>query len=122
MFKSLFYWAYFSGELIFGGAYYWSEFCVSKSVGPDNKNSLKHQENSLKQLKTASTNIQWAYIWEGVLLEGYLRLRFGGFIYWKAYFWGLIIGILRNVSADVNDGNGLTPEQLAIFSSAETLS
>ena len=28
-----------SGELIFGGAYYWKEFCVSKSVGHDNKNS-----------------------------------------------------------------------------------
>ena len=30
----------FSGELIFGGAYYWNEFCVSKWVGLDNKNSL----------------------------------------------------------------------------------
>ena len=29
----------FSGELIFGGAYYWKEFCISKSVGLDNKNS-----------------------------------------------------------------------------------
>ena len=40
----------FSGELIFGGAYYWKEFCFSKWVGLDNKNSLKHYENSLKQL------------------------------------------------------------------------
>ena len=32
----------FSGERIFGGAYYWKEFCVSKWVGLDNKNSLKH--------------------------------------------------------------------------------
>ena len=30
----------FSGELIFGGAYYWKEFCVSKWVCLDNKNSL----------------------------------------------------------------------------------
>ena len=30
----------FSGELIFGGAYYWKEFCVSKLVGLDNRNSL----------------------------------------------------------------------------------
>ena len=30
----------FSGELIFGGAYYWREFCVSKWVGPDDENSL----------------------------------------------------------------------------------
>ena len=29
----------FSGELIFEGAYYWREFCVSKWVGLDNKNS-----------------------------------------------------------------------------------
>ena len=27
---------------------------------------------------------------EGLLLEGFLRLRFGG----GAYFWGLVIGIL----------------------------
>ena len=29
----------FSGELIFGGAYYQREFCVSKLVGFDNENS-----------------------------------------------------------------------------------
>ena len=40
----------FSGEVIVGGAYYWKEFCVSKWVGLDNKNSVKHYENSLKQL------------------------------------------------------------------------
>ena len=32
----------FSVELIFGWAYYWKEVCVSKWVGLDNKNSLKH--------------------------------------------------------------------------------
>ena len=93
----------FSGELIFGGAYYWKEFCVSKRVWLDNRNSLKHYENSLKQLKTASTNSPWAYFREGLLLEGYLRLRFGGLIFGRAYFFffwgggggGLIIGILR---------------------------
>ena len=26
-----------SGKLIFGGAYYWREFCISKWVGIDNK-------------------------------------------------------------------------------------
>ena len=36
----------FSGELIFGGAYYWTELnCVSKLVGLNNKNSQKHYEN-----------------------------------------------------------------------------
>ena len=29
----------FSGDLIFGGAYYWKEFCISKWIGLDNKNS-----------------------------------------------------------------------------------
>ena len=32
----------FLGELIFGGAYYWKEFCVSKWVGLDSKNSSNH--------------------------------------------------------------------------------
>ena len=36
----------FLGELIFGGAYYWTEFCISKLVGLDNKNSSKNYENS----------------------------------------------------------------------------
>ena len=74
-----------------------------KWVGLDDKNSVKHHENSLNQLKTASTNSPWAYIWEGLLLKGYLCLRFGGLIFGRAYFFffffggggGLIIGILR---------------------------
>ena len=68
----------FSGKLIFGVAYYFKKFCVSKWVGLDNK--------------TASTNSPWAYIREGLLSEGFLRLRFGGFIFGRAYFflggWG----------------------------------
>ena len=38
----------FSGQLIFGGACYWREFCASKWFGPESKKSLKHLENSLK--------------------------------------------------------------------------
>ena len=41
-------------------------------------------------IKTASSKSPWAYIREGLLSEGYLRLRFGGLI----FGWGLIIGIL----------------------------
>ena len=78
----------FSGEPIFGGAYYWEEFCVSKWVGLVIKRNLKHYENSLKRLKTGSTNSPWANIWEGLLSETFLRLRFGG----------LIIGILQYLS------------------------
>ena len=59
----------FSRELIFGGVYYWKEFCGSKWVGLNNKNSLK-------QLKTASTNRPSAYIREGLLPKGFLPLRF----------------------------------------------
>ena len=63
------------------------------------KSGLKHfYENNLKQFKTASTNRPWAYIREGLLLEG-LCLRFGGLIFGRAYSvgggGGLIIGILQ---------------------------
>ena len=46
----------FSGELIFEGAYYWKEFCVSKWVRLDNDNHIKHYENSLEHLRPAKTN------------------------------------------------------------------
>ena len=59
-------------------------------------------------IKTATTSSPWAYIWEGLLSEGFLHLRFWGLIFGRAYFWegffflffffgsgGLIIGILR---------------------------
>ena len=65
----------FSGKLIFGGAYYWKKFCISKWVGLDNK--------------TASTNSPWDYIWEGLLWEGFLCLRYGGLIFGRDYFFFL---------------------------------
>ena len=40
-----------------------------------------------KQLKTATSHVAWAYIWEGLLSEGYLRLRFVGLIFGRVYFW-----------------------------------
>ena len=67
----------FSGVLIFAGGYYWKEFYVSKWVGLDNQNSLKYCENS-----------PWDYIREGLLSEGFLGLRFGGFIFERAYIFG----------------------------------
>ena len=57
--KALF---WFSGELIFGGAYYWREFCVSKWVGLNNKNTLKHEDNCLKQLKLAMSLMVYGII------------------------------------------------------------
>ena len=54
--------------LILGGAYFWRGLLSEgRWVGLDNKNSLKHYDNSLKQLKTARTNSPWAYIREGLL-------------------------------------------------------
>ena len=56
-------------------------------------------------MKTASTNCPWAYILEGLLSEGYLRLRFGGLIFGRTYFGGggggLIIGILRYFNSNL---------------------
>ena len=49
-------------------------------------------------IKTASINSPWAYIWEGLLSEGFVRLRFGGLIFGRAYFLGGLIGILRYCS------------------------
>ena len=68
-------------------AYYWREFCVSKRFGRDNKNSLKHKDNRLQQFKTANHNSSWAYIHEGLLSEGFLRLRLGWLIFGTAFFW-----------------------------------
>ena len=62
----------FSGGLIFQGAYYWREFCISKWVGCGNENRLKHKDNILKQGTTISPTSPWAYIREGLLSEGFL--------------------------------------------------
>ena len=47
----------FLWELVFEGAYYRGEFCVSKWVGLDNKNSSQHGDNSLKQLKAGTLTV-----------------------------------------------------------------
>ena len=41
--------AYFQGEIIIGGGGGGGGICISKWVGLDNKNSLKHYDNSLTQ-------------------------------------------------------------------------
>ena len=98
----------FSRELICGGAYYWKEFCVSKWVGLDNRNSLKHYENSLKQLaqtwayigegfigRLFASEIGGAYFREGLLL---LLLLFIYFLFFGEGRGGVAIGILRYVN------------------------
>ena len=62
----------FSGELIFGGAYYWKEFCVSKWVRLDNKNSLKQYGNSLhvKRLKQLALTVHGLIFGRAELIIG----------------------------------------------------
>ena len=56
----------------------------------------------MKEFKTANSNSPWAYIREGLLPEGYLRLRVGELIFGRAYFsrgllsqfYGTEIGLL----------------------------
>ena len=54
--------------------------CFLKCVGLDNK--------------TASTNSPWAYVWDGLLSEGFLRpgLFSGGLIYLFIYFIIFFVG------------------------------
>ena len=84
---------FFSGELILGGGYYW--------VGLDNKHSLKHYENSLKQLGLKFYGLIFgrAYyrkdfcidIWGAYFRESLLLLLF--FFFWLggAYYRNFIL-------------------------------
>ena len=76
------------------GAFYWKEFCVSKWVW------LSGNKNSLKQLKTASTNSPWAY--SGGLIIG----RIFASEIWGAYFReGLFFGRAYYRNFTVYDGH-----------------
>ena len=92
----------FLGELIFGGAYYWKEFCVSKWVGLGNQNKVKLR----KQPKTVRGRLYSGGLIIGRIFSSEIFFFFwwgGGVIFGRAYFfvggggggWGLIIGILR---------------------------
>ena len=96
MFKILF------GGLIFGGGFFSEQLIIGWNFAFQNGMGLT--------IKSATPNSPWAYIWEGLLSEGYsVRLTFGGrvgggeggggvggFIFVRAYFLeALIIGILR---------------------------
>ena len=57
-------------------------------------------------IKTVNSNSPWAYIWEGLLSEGYLCLIFGGAYFRVGLFLGgLIIGILRYFKTFVSTYN-----------------
>ena len=87
MFKRLFCWAYFRGSLFSEGLIIGRNFESQNGLGLTIK-QLNRLRNSLNQLKTANPNSPWAYIREGLLWDGYLRLRFGALIFGRAYFWG----------------------------------
>ena len=72
-FKRLFWWAYFRGSLFSEGLIIARSFAFQNGLG--------------LTIKTAKSNSPWAYIWEGLLSEGYLRLRFGELFFGRAYFW-----------------------------------
>ena len=76
MFKRLFCWAYFRGSL----------FSEGLVIG----RNLSFQKWLDLTIKTASTNGPWVYIQEGLLSEGYLRLRFAGLIFGRANFFILL--------------------------------
>ena len=70
-------WAYFRGSLFSEGLIIGRNFAFQNGFG--------------LSVKTASSNSPWAYIREGLLSEGYLRLRFGGLIFGGGglfFFWG----------------------------------
>ena len=73
MFQRLFWWAYFRGSLF--------------SEGLITGGNLAFENGSGLTIKIANCNSPWAYIQEGLLSEGYLRLIFWGLIFGRAYFW-----------------------------------
>ena len=79
----------FQESLFLEGLIVQRNFAFQNGLGLTIKTAqIKDYKNSLKQLKTASTNSPWAYIQEGLLSEGFLRLRFGGLL---SEFYHLVI-------------------------------
>ena len=97
-------WAYMCskglfGGLVFGGTYYWREFCVSKWDGLDSKNSLKRWENSLKQLNSYRLQSMGLYLGGFIIKRIFASVVRGGGNFLRIIFRGregaLIITILR---------------------------
>ena len=70
---------------MFEGAYYWKEFCISKWVRHDNKNSLKHYENSLKQL---SLIVHGLIFGRAYYQKDFCICDLGGLFRGGLFFWG----------------------------------
>ena len=82
----------FLGELIFRGAYYLKEFCVSKWVGLDNK--------------TASTNSPWVCLYLGGLIVGRI---FASEIWGACFREGLVLGGLLSEFCGTVESRFLEP-------------
>ena len=107
----------FSGELIFGEAYYWKEFCVSKWVGYDNKNSLTHYENSLNSLKQLAPTVQ-GLCWGGLIIERIFASEiWGGLIFRRALFVCLFVLFCFVLFCFFLGGGGLLSEFYGIYTS-----
>ena len=72
------------GSLFSKGLIIGRNFAFQNELGLTTK-TLRKQP---KQLIAASTNSPWANIREGLLSEGFLRLRLEGLIFGRAYFLG----------------------------------
>ena len=79
--QKAFWWAYFQGSLFSQGLIIGRNFAFQNGLG--------------LTIKTANSNSPWAYIREGLLSEGYLRLRFGAYFQEGLFLGGLIIRILQ---------------------------
>ena len=77
LFKRLSCWAYFRGSLFSEELIIGRNFAFQNGLG--------------FTIKSFNPNSPWAYIWEGLLSEGYLRLRFGGLIFGRAYISGVLL-------------------------------
>ena len=90
-----------------GEAYFRRELCASKWVSLDSKNSSKHSGNSLKQL---TLTCPWAHILEGLIIEWYLQMRYGGIIFGRGgggggvgrimEFYGILLSGVTSSLAD----------------------
>ena len=68
------------------------------------------------RLTLAMEHSRWAYFGEGLLSEGYLRLRIGGLIFGRVYFWRGLLSEFYGIS------NKLFHERLDFVVFRQTLS
>ena len=99
----MFCWAYFRGSLFSEGLILFYYFFFFGGGGEDLLSEF-YGMLLISAICSYKVTSPWVYIWEGLLSEEFVRLRFEGLIFWRTYFillffFGgggrLIIGILR---------------------------